>query len=569
MRHSIFSFTVIITMVALLGAGCKKSSDPTPTGNDPDPQITGISPQSGPVGANVTISGTDLSSESSDLSVSFNGTESDIISATLTSIQTTVPEGATSGVVSVTVRGTTINGPSFTVEEPTPQISSISPDTAFVGEEITIRGSNFGEDSTEVSVIMSNISANIVQFSDSLIIAEAVDPEGDTGPIDVEIMVSNTSSQVYSEFYILRLKSIATGEEHSCAITLEGNVYCWGSNAQGQLGNGSTTNSVYPVAVESTDNTKFTNIVAARYHTLAIDESGQVWGWGSNSGGQLGIGTSTNSSVPVKVQGLDGVSIEKISTGIAHSLALDVNGQIWAWGNNSSGRLGDGTETDRLTPVQVAGPQNVVFSDVSAGVFHSLALDTDGQAWAWGNNTYGKLGDGTTVNRLEPTAAIMPTDVTYTNISGGSDHSVALSQSDGVWAWGSNELAQLGSGSLISSASPVQVDFPAGSQVKDITVGHYHNLAITSEDELWGWGSSSSGRLGAGFTTATVETPTALETPADTDFYLISANRNHSISISLGSSIPFTWGRNDEGQLGNGTTASVQSTLQQVIFNVE
>ena len=556
-------------MISMLGAGCKKSSDPVPTGNDPNPQITGISPQNGPVGANVTISGTDLSSESSDLSVTFNGTESDIISATLTSIQTTVPEGATSGVVSVTVRGTTINGPSFTVEEPTPQISSITPDTAFVGEEITIRGTNFGEDSTEVSVIMSNITANVVQFSDSLILAEVVNPEGDTGPIDVEVIVNNTTSQIYNEFYILRITSVATSEFHSCAITLEGNVYCWGDNEQGQLGNGSTIDSVYPVSVETPGGVTFTDIVAARYHTLAIDESGQVWGWGSNSAGQLGIGTSTNSTIPEMVLGLEGVSIEKVSTGIAHTLALDVNGQIWAWGNNNSGRLGDGTEMDRLSPVQVSGPQNVVFNDVAAGVYHSVALDTDGQAWAWGNNAFGKLGDGTTVNRLVPTAVMMPTNVSFTNVAGGSDHTIALSSTDGVWAWGSNEIAQLGSGSMLSSATPVQVDFAVGSQIKTIMTGHYHNLAITSENELWGWGSSSSGRLGAGFTTATVEAPTALQTPENTGFYLLSANRNHSLAISLGSSKVYAWGRNDNGQLGNGTTASVQSTLQQVVFNIE
>lgn len=556
-------------MVSMLGSGCKKSSDPVPTGSDPDPQITGILPQSGPVEANVTISGTDLSSETSDLSVTFNGTESDIISATLTSIQTTVPEGATSGVVSVTVRGTTINGPSFTVEEPTPQISSISPDTAFVGEEITIKGNNFGEDSTEVSVIMSNITANVIQFSDSLIVAEVINPEGDTGPIDVEVMVNNTSSQIYNEFYILRIRSVATGEFHSCAITLEGNVYCWGDNEQGQLGNDSTTDSVYPVPVEAPGGVNFTSIVAARYHTLAIDESGQVWGWGSNAAGQLGVGTSTNSTVPVLVEGFDGVSIEKVSTGIAHTLALDVNGQIWAWGNNSSGRLGDGTETDRLLPVQIAGPQNIVFNDIAAGVFHSIALDTNGQAWAWGSNTFGKLGDGTTVNRLVPTAVMMPADINFTEISGGSDHSVALASSGNVWAWGSNELAQLGSGSLLSSAIPVQVDFPAGSQIETIMTGHYHNLAITSDDELWGWGSSSSGRLGSGFTTATVEAPIALQTPENTGIYLLSANRNHSLAVSLGSSKPYAWGRNDNGQLGNGTTASVQSTLQQVVFNIE
>lgn len=556
-------------MISMLGAGCKKNSDPVPTGNDPDPQITGISPQSGPVGANVTISGTDLSSETSDLSVSFNGTESDILSSTLTSIQTTVPEGATSGVVSVTVRGTTINGPSFTVEEPTPQISSITPDTAFVGDQVTIRGNNFGEDSTEVSVIMSNITANVLQFSDSLIIAEVVNPEGDTGPIDVEVIVNNISSQIYNEFNILRIKSVATGEFHSCAITLEGNVYCWGENEQGQLGNDTTIDSVYPVPVENPNGVTFTDIVAARYHTLAVDENGQVWGWGSNSAGQLGVGTSVNSTVPVMVQGLDGISIEKVSTGIAHTLALDTNGQIWAWGNNSSGRLGDGTETDRLSPVQVSGPQNVVFNDVAAGVYHSVALDKDGQAWAWGNNAFGKLGDGTTVNRLVPTAVMMPTNVSFTNVAGGSDHTIALSSTDGVWAWGSNEIAQLGSGSMLSSATPVQVDFAVGSQIKTIMTGHYHNLAITSENELWGWGSSSSGRLGAGFTGATVEVPTALQTPENTGFYLLSANRNHSLVISLGSSKVYAWGGNDNGQLGNGTTASVQSTLQQVVFNVE
>jgi len=529
-------------MVSMLGTGCKKGSDPVPIGNDSNPQITGISPQSGPVGANVTISGTDLSNESSDLSVTFNGTESDIISATLTNIETTVPEGATSGVVSVSVRGTTINGPSFTVEEPAPQISSITPDTAFVGEEITIRGTNFGEDSTEVSVIMSNITANVVQFSDSLIIAEVVNTEGDIGPIDVEVLVNNSSSQIYNEFYILRIKSVATGEFHSCAITLEGNVYCWGDNEYGQLGNNSFTDSTYPIAVDAPDGVKFSAITANRYHTLAIDESGQVWGWGDNSAGELGDGTTTSHNVPVQAALSEGISITKISTGIAHTLALDENGQAWAWGLNSLGRLGDGTETNSLTPIMVSQPTNSVFTDVDTGLFHSLALDEDGQIWAWGSNSYGKLGDGSTTNKLEPTLIVMPVGAEFVQISAGEDHSMGLTTSGDVWTWGSNETAQLGSGMLSESATPVQADLPGSLTIEAIDAGNFHNLAISSNGELWGWGSAGSGRLGSGLTSATVSQPTLLETPSEIGFYAINANKNHSLVLSKEGAIPFAWG---------------------------
>jgi alpha-tubulin suppressor-like RCC1 family protein len=120
---------------------------------------------------------------------------------------------------------------------------------------------------------------------------------------------------------------------------------------------------------------------------------------------------------------------------------------------------------------------------------------------------------------------------------------------------------------LNSSATPVQADLPVGLMIESIDAGNFHNLAIASTDELWGWGSAGSGSLGPGFTSATVSQPTLLETPSEIGFYALNANKNHSLALSKNGAIPFAWGRNDTGQLGDGSMRSVRSDIQEVVFN--
>lgn len=242
---------------------------------------------------------------------------------------------------------------------------------------------------------------------------------------------------------------IAQGYYHGLALHTNGTVYAWGQNTKGQLGNGETAGRMAPVKVKNLDNAKM--VAAGIRSSYAIKADGTLWAWGQNGDGQLGDGTTIDRLLPVQITGVTG-NIIALSTGVSyHTLALTDDGKVWAWGNNASGELGDGTTTDRTSPVQVSGLDDVVA--IAAGGWHSMALKSDGTVWTWGNNEYGELGDGTKTNRAVP-APIGIADVT--SISAGNSHSLAVKRDGTVWSWGDNRWAMLGDGTSTGRSLPVR-----------------------------------------------------------------------------------------------------------------
>jgi alpha-tubulin suppressor-like RCC1 family protein len=207
----------------------------------------------------------------------------------------------------------------------------------------------------------------------------------------------------------------------------------------------------------------------------------------------------------VKIKDLDGTlvplsGVTAIAAGGFHSLALDDKNNVWVWGYNRYGQLGDGTKTNRLTPVQVKikdidgtlVPLSGVAA-IAAGGFHSLALDSNSMALVWGRNNFGQLGDGTKTNRLTPT----PVGISASALAGGWYHTLAINKDNGgVWSWGRNNNGQLGNGKTKGSLTPVQVDLSA----KILAAGAGHSLALKDNGEVWTWGKNSSGQLGDGTT---------------------------------------------------------------------
>jgi hypothetical protein len=292
---------------------------------------------------------------------------------------------------------------------------------------------------------------------------------------------------------------IAAGNNHSLALKSNGEVWAWGRNGDGELGNNSTANSSVPVQV--VNQSDFVAIAGGGSHSLALKSNGEVWAWGSNSNGQLGDGTSgTDRLVPVKVADGDGVNSDfvAISGNNLHSLALKSNGEVWAWGRNSFGRLGDNSTTNRSAPVKVADGDGVNsdFVAIAAGGTHSLALKSNGEVWAWGYNLYGRLGDNSTTDRLVPVRVVNQSD--FVAIASGGSHSLALKSNGEAWAWGYNGNGELGDGTvgtINNKSAPVKVvnqsDFVA------IASG----LALKSNGEVWSWGFNGSGQLGNNSTT--------------------------------------------------------------------
>jgi len=269
-------------------------------------------------------------------------------------------------------------------------------------------------------------------------------------------------------------------------------VWCWGYNYYGQLGDGTTTNRLTPVQVQNLSGV--VQVAEGLYHTCALKQDNTVWCWGSNDYGQLGDGTTTQKLTPVQVQNLSGVV--QVATGSYHTCAVKQDGTVWCWGNNAYGRLGDGTTINRYTPVQVKNLTGVV--QVAAGGSHTCALRQDGTVWCWGWNSYGQLGDGTTINRYTPVLVQNLSGVVQVTV-GGYTHTCALKQDGTVWCWGDNHSGKLGDGTTTDRYTPVLVQNLSG--VVQVTGGYAHTCALKGDGTVWCWGQNYYGQLGDGTTT--------------------------------------------------------------------
>jgi alpha-tubulin suppressor-like RCC1 family protein len=290
--------------------------------------------------------------------------------------------------------------------------------------------------------------------------------------------------------------AVAAGLAHGLALRDDGTVWAWGNNSLGQLGDGTTGDHLAPAPVLVAPERPLAGVtaIAARLnHNLALTADGAVWAWGENRRGQVGDGTSTDRSTPVRVSGLEGVVA--IAAGPRHSLAVRRDGTVWAWGSNWGGPLGEGTTTDHATPNQVHGLDRVIA--VSGGDMHSLALTADGTVWAWGYNRYGQLGDGTTTDRLTPIA--VPGLTGATAIAAGLYYSLVLTRDGTVWSFPEAPTDQRG------GHTPQPIGSLAG--VTALAASHVYSLALGDDGTVRGWGVDNHwGEIGDG-TTATRRTP--------------------------------------------------------------
>lgn len=288
--------------------------------------------------------------------------------------------------------------------------------------------------------------------------------------------------------------ALASGERHSAALVPDGTVVCWGNNAKGQLGYPSIDESPTPVGVDGL--VGVTAIAVGSYHNLALLRDGTVLAWGHNGRGQLGDGTTTDARSPVRVNGLP-LEVVAIAAGSSHSLALFDDGSVMAWGQNSYGQLGDGTPVDRAFPVRV-GDMSGGIIHVAAGSNHNLGLRSDGAVMAWGWNQMGQLGDGTTDSRLSP-VAVRSLDHGVAAVA-ASGHSLALTVDGSVFGWGWNDRGQVGDGTTINRRTPTPVRRLADDAIAIEAGGSHCSFALRSDRSLVAWGGNQYGQLGDGTT---------------------------------------------------------------------
>jgi alpha-tubulin suppressor-like RCC1 family protein len=331
---------------------------------------------------------------------------------------------------------------------------------------------------------------------------------------------------------------VAAGGSHTVVVTPAGQVWVWGANGSGQLGDGTTTSRTIPTLVPAL--TGVIAVAAGNLHTLALTNDGTVWAWGHNGYGQLGDATTTQRLTPVQVAVLNDVIA--IAAGKYHSVALRADGSVWTWGLNNEGQLGNGTLVSSSQPVYIAGAGTA--TAIGAGQAHTLVVRADGTAWAWGRNSYGQLGDNSTTQRLEPVAMTGVTSAA--SVAGGEQHSLVRRGNGSVVACGQNSVGQLGDGTTIQRKTAVPVS--GLTSVADIAAGIWHSLAVRSDGTLWAWGSNGNGQLGDGTTTSRA-LPIG---PILSDLGTVAA-ASHTVVVTP-TGIVRTWGSNSSGQLGDGTT---------------
>lgn len=289
--------------------------------------------------------------------------------------------------------------------------------------------------------------------------------------------------------------SIAAGGFHTCALTSNGGVKCWGDNSFGELGNGDTDSDPHPLPVNVVGlSSGVVAISAGDYHSCALTDSGEVKCWGDNAYGQLGDGSNTENDTPVDVVALSS-GVVAIAAGYEQTCAITSNGKVKCWGENGSGQLGDGTTTNRSTPVNVVGLPSKVTA-IAAGYEHICGLTIDGAVKCWGNNMDGELGDGTNIQRLTP-MNVVGLSSEITSIAAGGYHTCALTRGGGIKCWGWNRSGQLGVGTTTDNETPLDVNL-LSSGVIAMVAGHYHTCALISGGRLKCWGKNDSGQLGDG-----------------------------------------------------------------------
>jgi len=418
---------------------------------------------------------------------------------------------------------------------------------------------------------------------------------------------------------LTNIKSIRTGFYHTCALSNAGNIYCWGRNDYGEFGDGSTSSASAPVRVlkgaavsADNDGTYLTNIKSigpGGDHTCALSNAGNIYCWGENPDGELGNGSTADAHTPVRVlkgaavsadnDGTYLTNIGSIDPGYYHTCVLSNAGNTYCWGYNDVGELGNGSTVSASAPVRVLkgaavsadndGTYLANLKSIYGGGYYTCALSNAGNTYCWGENGYGQLGNGSTaaahtpVRVLKGAAVSADNDGTYlTNIGSidpGDYHTCALSNAGNTYCWGENYYGELGNGSTVSASAPVRVlkgaavsadnDGTYLANLKSIDAGFCYNCALSNAGNTYCWGYNDTGEIGND-STAAAHTPVRVlkgaAVSADNDGTYLTNLKSidagwHTCALSnVGNT--YCWGENNMGQVGNGSTADAHTPVR-------
>ncbi len=451
------------------------------------------------------------------------------------------------------------------VQQPTVSSVSVSPPSPHVGDQATfsVNGSNLPSGLAFAfpgcaPVELVSTSATLREFACTLTVpgsnlaGTVAASSGTTLYSFVVDVAAAPSTKVAAR--------ISLGVNHTCAVTAAGAVKCWGMNEFGELGDGTSTDRLRPTDVSAMSGGAIA-VSAGGSHTCALTTTGGVKCWGKNQQGQLGDGTLVNRLTPVDVSGLSS-GVTAISAGVDHTCALTSAAGIKCWGSNYWGQLGDGTSTNRPTPVDVSGLIGGV-SAMASGYAHTCALTTAGGVKCWGMNQSGQLGDRTIANRLTP--------VNVSSLSGGVmalvtgyNHSCALTTTGGVKCWGANYAGQLGDPTLGYNLVPGDVSSLSGGASAIAPGVGDHNCVLTTAGGIKCWGANGDGEVGSGTASLNQPTPIAVVT-LNSGVVAVAVGSGYTCALTILGGIK-CWGLNLRGELGDGTTTGRLTPVDVVGF---
>ena len=357
-------------------------------------------------------------------------------------------------------------------------------------------------------------------------------------------------------------QSVSAGGSFSCALTTAGFAFCWGTNTNGQLGDGTTTNSNVPVAVLG--GPTYQRLIAGMNHICGTSkQTGAAFCWGANTVGKLGNDSLTSSNVPIEVSG--GRNYRMVAAGANHTCGVTatIPGVAYCWGNNNGGQLGDGTTTNSNVPVAVLGGLN--FGSVSAGSLHTCGATGDGTAYCWGSNSNNRLGHGGPVGGYSSVPVVVSGGLAFLplSVSAGSLHTCGVTFGRAAYCWGTGGYGALGDGTNLNRNVPVAV--LGGLNFGSVSAGSTHSCGLTLGGAAYCWGLNNIGQLGDG-TNTNSNVPVAVS--GGLTFQSMSAPANGSTTCGVADGAVYCWGNNGGGQLGDGTTTSSNVPVLVDVTNV-
>jgi alpha-tubulin suppressor-like RCC1 family protein len=356
--------------------------------------------------------------------------------------------------------------------------------------------------------------------------------------------------------------SVSAGENHTCGLTSNGQVYCWGDGSVGQLGSGTAESSLRPVAVEG--GLRFNSINVGWDHTCGITSEGEAYCWGRGRYGRLGNGSAENQLVPTAVTG--GLSFTSVNPGLLHTCGITTEGDAYCWGRGADGRLGYDSIESSLVPVQVAG--DLKWGSINAASATTCGIDTGGNAYCWGSGDFGNLlgqGEDDRGGKQVPGAVAGGFTFAPESISVGTDHTCALTPDGEAVCWGRGRYGKLGIGSSESLGVIENLRIPreviGGISFSMITTGVFQTCGIDTDGKAYCWGRNSSGQLGDGTTTMRTE-PVAVS--GGMTFTDITIGSKHACGITTNNEV-YCWGDGASGKLGTRSSDNILTPTRVVM----